>query len=155
MLNVTISASGSISLVAAALMEGVADRWDSVGIFLGIPYLVIEGCREEHTMEERMRAMVEAWVNRRYDVEKFGQPSWRKLVEAVAHKSGGSHIRQAEMLARNHPTIIPCEANKFYWCSLLVKILVGNVWMIEVKNLLNNIIYFQYGNLTCLLIHHL
>lgn len=91
--------------MVAELSEGVADRWDSVGIFLGIPYKVIERCRLEDTVEEKMMTLVSSWVGRKYDVEKFGQPSWRKLVEAVAHKSGGYHKRQATSLANNHPVI--------------------------------------------------
>ena len=47
--------------------------------------------------------LVNAWIGRKYEMEIFGEPSWRKLVEAIAHKAGGCHKRQALKLADDHP----------------------------------------------------
>ena len=89
----------------AALAEGVADKWDSVGIFLGIPYKVIERCRLEDTLDERIQELTSAWIGRKYEVESYGEPSWRKLIEAIGHKAGGYHRRLASKLAADHPVL--------------------------------------------------
>lgn len=91
--------------MVAALAEGLADKWDSVGIFLGIPYKVIEVCRLEDTLDDRIQELTIAWIGRKYDVEAYGEPTWRGLVEAVAHKAGGFHRRLAAQLADNHPVL--------------------------------------------------
>ena len=83
-------------------MEGVADKWDSVGIFLGIPYRLIVHCHLKDTLDEKMLELTNAWIGRKYEVETYGEPSWRKLVEAIAHEAGGYDKRFAAELANNH-----------------------------------------------------
>ena len=95
--------SDSIPMVVASLMDGVADRWMSIGLLLGIPYKLIQVFQMEDTLEESIIKMVDAWVKKQYDTNTFGEPSWRKLVEAVAARSGGSHHRLASTIASNHP----------------------------------------------------
>ena len=36
-------------------------------------------------------------------MEKFGPPTWRRLVEVVAHDSGGKNPAVAERIAIEHP----------------------------------------------------
>jgi len=104
-LSFLFPATASSIFVAAALAD-CPDKWDAVGLFLGIPFKVIEWCRLEDTLEERIREVVNAWLGRKYEVEHFGEPSWRKLVEAIAHKAGGYHKRLALKLAKDHPVFI-------------------------------------------------
>ena len=96
--------------MVAALLNGVATNWVSVGLFLGIPYKLIEIFKLEDSLEESVGKMVEAWLTRKYDVAVFGEPTWRKLVEAVASRSGGCHQRLAADVARDHPLIYTCES---------------------------------------------
>lgn len=95
--------SASEMYVVAALLNGVATNWVSVGLFLGIPYKLIEIFKLEDSLEESITKMVDAWLSRKYDVEVFGEPTWRKLAEAVASRSGGCHLRLAAEIARDHP----------------------------------------------------
>ena len=46
--------------------------------------------------------MVDIWLKQNYDIEVFGKPTWRKLVIAVAAKSGGSHRYQATEIAKKY-----------------------------------------------------
>ena len=48
--------------------------------------------------------MVTEWLKRNYDVKKFGEPTWQKLVEAVSHPAGGANTALAEEIARRHKT---------------------------------------------------
>ena len=50
-----------------------------------------------------MEMIIEYWLDRKYNVAKFGEPSWKTLVEAVAHKLGGYNNRVAGDIAKRHP----------------------------------------------------
>lgn len=39
---------------------------------------------------------------RNYDIEKFGEPTWQQLVEAVAHPAGGANMTHAKKIAKRH-----------------------------------------------------
>ena len=96
-------AASDLAPVKTALLEGVADKWMSIGLLLGIPYYRLEGCEAEDTLSHRVTAMVTEWLERRYDTEVFGVPSWRRLVEVVASRAGGSHNYLANQLVKAHP----------------------------------------------------
>ena len=84
-------------------MEGVADKWLAIGLLLGIPYHRLEACEAEDTLNQRVTRMVTEWLEKRYDTEKFGLPSWRRLVEVIASRAGGSHNYLANQLVKSHP----------------------------------------------------
>ena len=98
-------AHSSIAEVETYLLGDLADKWDSVGVFLGIPYKVIEVCKLEETLGGSVHELVAAWIGRKHDVDAYGEPSWRILVEAVAHKAGGYHRRLAARIAYDHPVV--------------------------------------------------
>jgi len=39
-------------------------------------------------------------------VEKFGRPTWRRLVEAVKDHVGGNNFALAQTIAREHPGVL-------------------------------------------------
>ena len=43
------------------------------------------------------------WLEQQYNVERFGPPTWRMLVEAVDKDSGGNNHELAKQIALNHP----------------------------------------------------
>ena len=43
------------------------------------------------------------WLKGAYDIKRFGPPSWRSLVEAVACEAGGNNPALAKSIALNHP----------------------------------------------------
>ena len=44
------------------------------------------------------------WLDKKYDAENFGPPTWRMLVEAVERKGGGNNNELAKEIASRHPT---------------------------------------------------
>ena len=84
-------------------MEGVADKWLAIGLLLGIPYHRLEACEAEDTLNQRVTQMVTEWLGKRYDTDRFGLPSWRRLVEVIASRAGGSHNYLANQLVKTHP----------------------------------------------------
>ena len=69
-------ASECIPLVVNTLMNGVADKWTSIGLFLGIPYKSIEVFKMEDRLEDSITKMVDAWVKRQHDTG-----IWRAILE--------------------------------------------------------------------------
>ena len=48
-----------------------------------------------------MEVMVK-WLQRSYDTERYGPPTWQKLVAAVANRTGGANPALAKQIAESH-----------------------------------------------------
>ena len=62
-------------------------------------------CIESTYCSDPFKAMERAarlWLIKAYNVEKYGHPSWRKLVEAICDEAGGNDSMLALIIARNH-----------------------------------------------------
>ena len=53
-----------------------------------------------------LEAVLTKWLQKGYNFQKYGPPSWRMLVEATAHPAGGDNVALAEEIARKHPGVI-------------------------------------------------
>ncbi len=49
-----------------------------------------------------MCEVIENWLNGNYNTTRFGVPTWKKLVEVVAHPNGGKNTFLAERIASEH-----------------------------------------------------
>ena len=54
--------------------------------------------------EDALNDILLLWLHQKYNVERFGPPTWRMLVEAVDKKSGGNNHELAKKIASDHPT---------------------------------------------------
>ena len=50
-----------------------------------------------------LRAVVVKWLQKGYNYQRFGSPTWRMLVEAVGDPAGGNNVTLAESIAKKHP----------------------------------------------------
>ena len=50
-----------------------------------------------------LQEVVVEWVRQNYDVQKFGPPSWKMVVKAVAADTGGRNKLLAKKIANKHP----------------------------------------------------
>ena len=57
----------------------------------------------ESDAEQALSDTLELWLQQKYNVERFGPPTWRMLVEAVDRKGGGNNHELAKEIASNHP----------------------------------------------------
>ena len=57
----------------------------------------------ESDAERALEDVLLLWLNKKYDTDKFGLPTWRKLVEAVDRKGGGNNHQLAKEIASKHP----------------------------------------------------
>lgn len=49
-----------------------------------------------------LRDVVAHWLQRNYNTERFGHPSWRMLADAVANSAGGTDRLLALKIAEKH-----------------------------------------------------
>ncbi len=55
------------------------------------------------TVTIAMGEVVEEWLNRNYNTDRFGCPTWKMLVEVVANPIGGNNNYLAKKIASQHP----------------------------------------------------
>ena len=84
----------------------VAANWKSIGIALRLKHNILESTQAENSGNPTacLTSMVTEWLKRNYNVKKFGEPTWRKLVEVVGHPAGGANMALARDIARKHKT---------------------------------------------------
>ncbi len=49
-----------------------------------------------------MTSVIENWLKGNYNTTRFGVPTWKMLVEVVAHPNGGKNKFLAERIASEH-----------------------------------------------------
>ena len=76
--------------------------WHAIGIGLRLKLSILDKIRDL-SPGERMTEVVLAWLRREYNVERFGEPTWRTLVKVVAHTAAGNNPKLALEIAREHP----------------------------------------------------
>ena len=77
----------------------------NIGLRLKLMPSTIDAIRREnldHT--QSMSKVIESWlIKKLYNVERFGEPCWQTLVEAVESPAGGNHKALAIKIAKRHP----------------------------------------------------
>lgn len=81
-------------------LQPVAANWEGIGSALGLPPNAIETIRSDcKDVDECLNAIIKVWLKKTYDT---GEPSWKKLVQAVSHLCGGRDYALAQKIAKNH-----------------------------------------------------
>ena len=65
--------------------------------------LIQEAYPNESDPEQALNDTLELWLQQKYNVERFGPPTWRMLVETVDRKAGGNNHDLAKEIASDHP----------------------------------------------------
>ena len=85
----------------------IRDSYYSLGRSLRLLTDDLKAIREaypsESDAEQALEDVLLLWLRQKYNVKKFGPPTWRMLVEAVDKKAGGNNHDLAEEIASNHP----------------------------------------------------
>ena len=82
----------------------VAPKWGDVSLRLGLQKSRVETIETDHPGDSSacLREALTDWLRRNYDTQRFGVPLLRKLVEAVASKTGGRNPKLAEDLTEKY-----------------------------------------------------
>ncbi len=86
-------------------VKDLAVRFSQLGKALRIVTVdmdIING-RHKDDPKEGLSAVIQAWLKQNYDIPRHGVPTWKALVEAVAHPYGGSNGALARKIAAKYP----------------------------------------------------
>ncbi len=73
-----------LQLVLSELYGEVGDKWENIGLALGLKPGILDGLKGNHKRPgDCLRDMLKEWLNRSDD------PSWQSLIEALKHKNVG------------------------------------------------------------------
>ena len=89
-----------------AEMMSVASSWKAIGTGLRIDSGHLNTIHESNSgkPKECLSEMLTCWLKRNYNVERFGEPTWRAVVKVVAHPAAGDNCALALNIAGNHPS---------------------------------------------------
>ena len=75
-----------------------------LGIELGLPPGELEAIQQTHSQNVALALtqVLLLWLRQQYDFEKYGRPTWQRLVEAVGSPSGGNNHILAMRIAEKH-----------------------------------------------------
>ena len=84
-------------------------RWFSLCCVLGLSAsLLLTVERENSSDMAKLHVGLTHWLQRNYNTEKYGPPTWRKLVMAVDSTSGRNNYSLALKIAKQHQVIGTC-----------------------------------------------
>ena len=82
----------------------VTANWKGIGIALrlNLDHLMVIEADYRSDPTACLTSMITSWLKGKYNVERFGRPTWRQLVEALGHPAGGANKAFARTIAENH-----------------------------------------------------
>ena len=80
----------------------MAHKWKRIGLALRLDPDLLERIRQKNytDVQDYLSDVLTEWLKKAYNTVRFGDPSWKLLVEAVAHPAGGNDCALAEEIAR-------------------------------------------------------
>ena len=82
----------------------VAHNWKGVGEALRLHPDLLNRIQANHltNVTECLSAVLTEWLKKAYNTSRFGPPSWKLLVAAVANPAGGNDRALAEKIAQKY-----------------------------------------------------
>ena len=79
--------------------KSLAAEWEEISICLGLSFDLIKGIKSDAVdCYKRWSNALNQWIKQNYNTKKFGDPSWRTLLKAIA----GVDKRKFKKLAAAH-----------------------------------------------------
>ena len=84
----------------------VVEKWRALGMALRLKTSELDSIKSKNHTDptECLRDTLQAWLQQRYDVQKYGVPSWDILCKAVKKPSGGNNPALADKIAKKYST---------------------------------------------------
>ena len=85
-------------------LNPLAACWKNIGFALRLKPDALEKIDRQHSgdLSACLASMVKEWLKRNYNVEKFGEPTWQRLAEAVGDPAGGADKALSMRIAEQH-----------------------------------------------------
>ena len=97
----------------------MAGKWRSIARSLRIPPTVTSliTTRCSNDPEECLFTILQEWLKKVHDVERYGHPSWFTLVKAIASPSGGANRALAEAIAQKYSG--ECKQSLIHYAAII------------------------------------
>ena len=101
---VCVNALGNDFMDVKLAVYDVMDRWQGVAHAIGLSPSQVRTIQAQHpgNIEGCLDESLYVWLRRAHNEEKFGPPTWKKLVEAVAARAGGQNRAVSLEIAKEH-----------------------------------------------------
>ena len=85
-------------------MMPVASSWKAIGMGLRIDSGRLNMIHESNFGKPRecLSEILTCWLKRNYNVERFGEPTWKAVVKIIAHPAAGDNCALALSIAKQH-----------------------------------------------------
>ena len=85
-------------------MLDIAHKWKGFGGALRIAPPLLDEIENEPgaNVHNSLKKVLSLFLKQNYDFIKHGYPTWRKIIEAIFHRAGGSNPALAMKIAKNH-----------------------------------------------------
>ena len=87
----------------------VANKWRNIGLALRLTPNVIGTIGTKNDAKDCLLEVLTEWLKKTYNVERFGEPSWKLLIMAVGDRAGGGDPALAEIIAQKYKGITWCH----------------------------------------------
>ena len=79
-------------------------KWKAIGTGLGIKRGRLDEIETAHPgdLSECLAETLTTWLRKGYNVKRFGEPTWQKLVQAVSDPAAGNNPALALTIAKKH-----------------------------------------------------
>ena len=84
---------------AVSKLIPVATKWRNIGLALRLDHHQLSAVETSRSdTNDCLIDMLLLWLNKTYNVEKHGEPTWQRLSDAVRHPAGGNNPSVADSL---------------------------------------------------------
>ena len=82
----------------------MAYRWKHIGRALRLDQGQLKKIEKENRddLDDCLSETLSLWLNKNYNTEKFGNPTWELLAEAVSHRAGGNNPALSDDISMKH-----------------------------------------------------
>ena len=88
--------------IEAELVD-VRAKWRQIGSALRLRAPTLDDIEANRQgVEARLSAVLQKWLQKNYNVKRFGEPSWSLVVRAVSHPAGGGDCALALRIATKY-----------------------------------------------------
>ena len=86
-------------------VESIKTTYYQFGLELGLPPRELDAIRKAYDKDitQCFTEVLHIWLKQRYYVDRYGPPTWCRLVQAVDNPAGGNNHLLAKTIASKHP----------------------------------------------------
>jgi len=64
-------------------LKSQSTKWKTIGLQLGMPMNRLDEIEDESNLDNKLMRMINDWLKRVHDENKWGIPSWKKLADVL------------------------------------------------------------------------